>query len=106
MSTDGFHLEGFFRALQADVVSLIGFLFFILLAYIIVRVAIVQGDVEFQRVVNWGAGILVLLVLLIFGSSAANYAASNRIPRNDVDGSGVYDQMNSHLATPNPSSGR
>ena len=108
MSTHGFYWEGFLRALQGDFTGMVLTLIIVTLVYFLVR-GVLRGALGgLER--RWGSGVFGRLfgiaVALIIGGfilHAALVASVNRIPRSDVSGSGVYQQMDSHLSQPDHS---
>jgi len=98
-----FAWEGFFRALQGDLLSFAGFLIFVFVAFLTVRWAIRRGESgnglnasQAQAARRWAGRLATALVLISVVAAiwrAAMFASINDIPRADVDRSGVYEQM-------------
>ena len=86
--------EGFARSLQGDLMAAGGFLVIIGILYLFLS-RLAQND-EVKKQFMMGVAALVLLVLAAVMWRAVSMGAVNRMPRQDVDKSGVYDQMNSH----------
>lgn len=80
--------EGFIRSLQAEITTAIICLVFIGIAY-----AVLKRVTDDENFVKLGAKILVAIVLFFFLGGALVKGATNRTPRQDVDKSGVYEQM-------------
>lgn len=105
-STNGFFWEGFFRALQGDITGLVLSLIFLVAILLVARAAIrrLDGRPDLRRSAllwtNRAAAALVMVCVGGFVLHAALVASANRIPRSDVDKSGVYKQMDSHLSAP------
>lgn len=107
MSVNGFHWEGFLRAMQGEIMALVGFIIFLLfigwiVAWLTKRAVEERKSTseEMQEILKWRGKIIKLLIiisLLIFGWQAVTFIAANRIPRADVDKSSVYDQMDSNI---------
>lgn len=99
-------LGGFLQGLQAQTMGLIATIILILVArWVILSFvsktqsvggASAEDTGPVRSFVNWGAGIVLVLTLVGFGWSAANYA-TNVIPHTDLDKSGVYQDMNSNI---------
>ena len=99
-------MEGFLRSLSADIFGAATFVVVVGIAYFVLTYTIRR------RGGKDGAGTLrvlriaVVAILLLTGVTllgrAASVAFANRIPRNDVDKSPVYEQMKSHGQDQNP----
>jgi hypothetical protein len=105
-STHGFYWAGFLRTLQGDVtgmaVSLIVLIAVLLGARAFVRQRSGGPDSRQAALARTNRSVAVLALLFVGGFvlHAALMTSSNRIPRSDVNKSGVYDQMDSHLTNP------
>lgn len=107
MTTSGFHWEGLLRALQGDIMALIGFIVILLVVGWIVGQMVKQSagagkemDDDAKNVLKWRKKIIICLILLasfLFAWRAVTFISANRIPRADVDKSSVYDQMNLNI---------
>lgn len=86
--------EGFLRSLQGDLMVAIGALVLIGILYLLL-LRFAPAD-RARNGIHRGAALLVLFVLVVVAWRAFSVGAANRTPRQDVDKSGVYDQMNSH----------
>ena len=89
---------GLLRSVQAEIVGLAGALLAILVVWLVVRSAIGRGaaGVARTRVRRWadrGASLLALIVVGGMLWHVITVAAVNRLPRQDVDGSPVYERM-------------
>ena len=103
-TVQGFAWEGFSRSLQGDLTSFVGFIIFVLVALLVVRWStnrmqgvggISEVDARMLRsVAGTVAKGLVLVAIVFVGWRAVSVASINRMPRADVDRSGVYEQMN------------
>lgn len=112
MTEQGFQLEGFLRSLQPQLGGFFLFLFSTLIVYLIVylilraffiRSLISRSDQQNAvRVLNWGVGIIIAILLISTAVTTISRMGANRLPRNDVDKSGVYEQMESHRNSQNP----
>lgn len=108
MSTHGFYWVGFLRALQGDFTALVLTLIVATLLFFLARGVLRGAFAGLER--RWGSGIFgrlfaIALALIVAGFllHAVLVASANRIPRSDVDSSGVYQQMDSHLSQPDHS---
>jgi hypothetical protein len=91
---------GLFRSLQAEITGMIGALLFILVIWLVIRSAIGRGaaGVARTRLRGWadrGASLLALMAVGGMLWHVITVAAVNRLPRQDVDGSPVYERMDS-----------
>ena len=105
----GFEWEGFARSLQTNITTIV---ILAIIAYIAYRIAIwfinetynaEATAEELQRVLSLAKKTLFGAYALLaagFVMNAVLVAATNRIPRSDVDKSGVYQQIDSHLSAP------
>jgi hypothetical protein len=93
---------GFLRSLQGDIMAILASFVVLLCVYAViaalVKRSVAESDVvgvirNARRVI----GLIAALILLGFVSRAAEMAATNRMPREDADKSGVYDQMDDNL---------
>ena len=89
---------GLVRSLQAEIMGLASALLLILVIWLVVRSAIGRGAVGVARtrLRGWadrGASLLVLIVVGGMLWHVITVAAVNRLPRQDVDGSPVYERM-------------
>jgi cell division protein FtsX len=105
-TTQGFAWEGFFRALQGDIMSLVGGLLFVLAAWLMVRWLIGKArrddlDTAHGRLPLTTANRVALIVAAVivggFVWRAISVTSVNRMPRADLDKSGVYQQMDSNI---------
>ncbi len=105
--TTGFAAEGLLRQLMPSAMSAIGAIVIIIVAVWVIRsftnrVQVTEGASieDFKGSMgwlNWGSKILILLILVGFVWNALSVTAINRMPRSDLDGSAVYDQMNNNI---------
>lgn len=100
MSVEGFHWEGFFRAIQGDLWGSASVIVFMVFAYVVIRFLVNKTDLfgnrEKASVRKWSTvGLLVIIgiVLVSLFWRIASVASVNRVPRSDADKSGVYQQM-------------
>jgi hypothetical protein len=89
---------GLFRSLQAEIMGVAGALVAILVVWLVVRAIIGRGAAggTQTRVRRWADRGASLLALVIVGGMlwhVMTVAAVNRLPRQDVDGSPVYERM-------------
>jgi hypothetical protein len=89
---------GLFRSLQAEIIGLAGALLAVLVVWLVVRAMIGRGaaGVARMRVRAWAGRGASLLALAIVGGMlwhVVTVATANRLPRQDVDGSPVYERM-------------
>jgi hypothetical protein len=94
----GVNWIGLVRSLQAEIMGVIGALLLILVVWLVVRSAIGRGaaGVARTRLRGWadrGASLLALIVVGGLLWHVITMAAVNRLPRQDVDGSPVYERM-------------
>ena len=108
MSTHGFYWVGFMRSLQGDFTSMALAIIGFTIVFFIARAVMKDAFAGFQQ--RWGRQILgrifgavIILIIGGFVLRAALVASYNRIPRSDVNASGVYQQMDSHLSNPDHS---
>jgi hypothetical protein len=98
------HIEGFFRSLQGTFLAALIAIVVILIASWTVQKAFVEGNDEsslndhagFQKTLKFWTRRALLAVIILFVVHALVVGFTNRMPRNDMDRSGVYEQMNSH----------
>jgi uncharacterized membrane protein YjgN (DUF898 family) len=91
---------GLLRSVQAEITGLVGALLAILVIWLVVRSVIGRGaaGVARTRLWGWADRVASLLALVIVGGMlwhVITVAAVNRLPRQDVDGSPVYERMDS-----------
>jgi energy-converting hydrogenase Eha subunit B len=89
---------GLLRSLQAEIVGVAGALVAILVVWLVVRAIIGRGaaGVTQTRLRTWADRGASLLALVIVGGMlwhVMTVTAVNRLPRQDVDGSPVYERM-------------
>ena len=89
---------GLLRSLQAEIMGSVGALLLILVIWLVVRSAIGRGaaGVARTRVRRWadrGASLLALIAVGGMLWHVVTVATANRLPRQDVDGSPVYERM-------------
>jgi hypothetical protein len=89
---------GLLRSLQAEIMGVAGALVAILIVWLVVRAIIGRGaaGVTQTRLRAWTDRCASLLVLVIVGGMLWHViaiATANRLPRQDVDGSPVYERM-------------
>jgi hypothetical protein len=89
---------GLLRSVQAEIMGLVGALLAILVVWLVVRSAIGRGaaGVAQTRPRGWADRSASLLALAIVGGMlwhVVTVATANRLPRQDVDGSPVYERM-------------
>ena len=89
---------GLLRSLQAEIMGVAGALVAILVVWVVVRAIIGRGGagVTQTRLRTWADRGASLLTLVIVGGMlwhVMTVAAVNRLPRQDVDGSPVYERM-------------
>jgi hypothetical protein len=94
----GVNLIGLLRSLQAEIMGLAGALLVILVVWLVVRSIIGRGaaGVTKTRLRAWadrGASVLALVIVGGMLWHVMTVAAVNRLPRQDVDGSPVYERM-------------
>jgi hypothetical protein len=94
----GVNWIGLLRSLQAEIIGLVGALLLILVAWLVVRSIIGRGvaGVAQTRLRAWADRGASLLALVIVGGvlwHVITVATVNRLPRQDVDGSPVYERM-------------
>jgi hypothetical protein len=94
----GVNWIGLLRSLQAEVIGSIGALLLILVIWLVVRSVIGRGSagVAQARLRVWtdrGASLLALVFVGGMLWHVMTVAAANRLPRQDVDGSPVYERM-------------
>lgn len=105
-------MENMIRALQPDLMGyssalLFALLFFVIMGYFAQNAKKVDADENdvamLSGVRRYGTIIIVVLTLLFAAYRVAVYSSVNRVPRNDADGSAVYDRMERNA---NPSHSR
>jgi len=89
---------GLLRSLQAEIMGLVGALLLILVTWLVVRSIIGRGvaGVAQTRLRAWADRGASLPALVIVGGMlwhVITVATVNRLPRQDVDGSPVYERM-------------
>ena len=89
---------GLLRSLEAEIMGMVGALLLILAVLLVVRAIIGRGvaGVAQTRLRAWADRVASLLALVIVGGMLWHVimvAAVNRLPRQDVDGSPVYERM-------------
>ena len=89
---------GLVRSLQAEIMGLVGALLLILVIWLVLRSVIGRGaaGVAQMRLRAWadrGASLLALVVVAGMLWHVVTVATANRLPRQDVDGSPVYERM-------------
>jgi hypothetical protein len=89
---------GLLRSIQAEIMGLVGALLAILVIWLVVRSVIGRGaaGVARRRLWGWADRGASLLALVIVGGMlwhVITVATANRLPRQDVDGSPVYERM-------------
>ena len=89
---------GLLRSLQAEIVGLVGALLVVLVIWLVVRSIIGRGvaSVAQMRLRAWtdrGASMLALAIAGGLLWHVITVATANRLPRQDVDGSPVYERM-------------
>ena len=97
----GLNLVGFFRSMQGEYSGVSIALVVILVLFVIAHLFL-NSDEDCERdgtrrMVNWIAIIAVVLTVGGFFMTATLSFTANRLPRQDVDRSEVFKQMNSHL---------
>ena len=90
---------GLVRSLQTEIMGAVGALALILVFWLVIRSIMGRGAtaVARTRLRACAAGAASLLALVIVGGMLWHVimvAAANRLPRQDVDGSPVYERMN------------
>jgi hypothetical protein len=94
----GVNWIGLLRSLQAEIMGLVGALLLILVIWLVVRSIVGRGvaGVAQTRLRAWADRVASLLALVIVGGMlwhVITVATVNRLPRQDVDGSPVYERM-------------
>ena len=89
---------GLVRSLQAEIIGVTGALLLILVVWLAVRAIIGRSasGIARTRLRTWADGGASLLALVIVGGMlwhVITVAAVNRLPRQDVDKSSVYERM-------------
>ena len=89
---------GLVRSLQAEIMGLVGALLLILVIWLVVRSIVGRGaaGVARARLRAWtdrGASLLALVIVGGMLWHVITVATANRLPRQDVDGSPVYERM-------------
>lgn len=105
--TTDFAVEGILRQLQPSIMALLGTLFFIAVLVWLVRRSLAKAQAEggstveeaasVRRNTNWVAWTGVILIVIGFVWNALGIVVANRIPRADLDGTAVYDQMQKNI---------
>jgi hypothetical protein len=91
---------GLLRSLQAEITGSVGALLLILVIWLVVRSAFGRGAAGGARTrlrgwVDRGASVLALIVIGGMLWHVVTAATANRLSRQDVDGSPVYERMDS-----------
>ena len=91
---------GLLRSLQAEIMELVGGLLVVLVVWLIVRSIIGRSVVgvaqlRFRAWADRGASVLALVIVGGMVWHVLTVATANRLPRQDVDGSPVYERMDS-----------
>ena len=91
---------GLVRSLQAEIIGLVGALLLILVIWLVVRAIIGLGAAGVARTrlrawVDRGASLLALVIVGGMLWHVVTVATANRLPRQDVEGSPVYERMDS-----------
>jgi heme A synthase len=100
-STDA-SFGGFLQGMQANMMSIVGTIIFILMVWLLARFIISKmtdnedDATSAKRFINWSAAIVVLLSFVGFSMNAMTFA-TNQIPHSDLDKSPVYNEMNSNI---------
>jgi uncharacterized membrane protein YjgN (DUF898 family) len=94
----GVNWIGLLRSLQTEIVGLVGALLLVLAIWLVARsiIALSVASVAQMRLRAWadrGASLLALIVVGGMLWHVITVAAVNRLPRQDVDGSPVYERM-------------
>ena len=89
---------GLARSLQGEIIGVIGALLLILVVWLAARVIIGRGASGIARArlrvwANGGASLLALVVVVGMLWHVLTVASVNRLPRQDVDRSPVYERM-------------
>jgi len=94
---------GFFRTMQPEIITLVVVIALIFIAALFMNALFDSQkncgeDVETPRIFfNVFMSIIAIFVLVCFGLSAFSSFSKNRMPRQDVDRTGIYQQMDSNL---------
>ena len=102
MSENGLNLVGLLRSLQAEASGVIGLALVLLIIYLIVRWACNNRNIEPDdrtTILRTARRILIAILVIgivIFVFIGLGRIEANRMPRSDVDKTGVYQQMDSH----------
>jgi len=86
---------GLLRSLQAEIMELVGALLAILVIWLIVRGVVGVAQTRFRAWADRGASLLALVIVGGMLWHVITVATVNRMPRQDVDGSAVYERMDS-----------
>jgi hypothetical protein len=86
---------GLARSLQAEIVESVGALLLILVIWLVIRSVIGRGAARarLRAWTNRGASLLALVIVGGMLWHGITVATVNRLPRQDVDGSPVYERM-------------
>jgi hypothetical protein len=89
---------GLARSLQAEIIGTVGALLIILVIWLIVRVIIGRSttgaaQARFRSWTDRGASLIALVIIGGMLWHVFTVAAVNRLPRQDVDRSSVYERM-------------
>jgi hypothetical protein len=86
---------GLARSLQAEIVGSVGALLLILVIWLVIRSVIGRGAARAQlrACANRGASLLALVIVGGMLWHVITVATVDRLPRQDVDGSPVYERM-------------
>ena len=89
---------GLVRSLQAEIVGSVGALLLILVIWLVVRLVIGRSatgaaQARLRAWTNRGTSVLALLIVGGMLWHVITVATVNRLPRQDVDGSPIYERM-------------
>jgi hypothetical protein len=92
------NLIGLARSLQAEIIGTAGALLLILVIWLVVRVMIGRSttgaaQARFRGWTDRGASLIALVIIGGMLWHVFTVAAANRLPRQDVDRSAVYERM-------------
>lgn len=93
MSSNSFNLLGLLRSDQVYLEALIGFLALILVSYFIItkHSKLAPEDMHFTRRI---ARLVALVGIIVYLWHFIGILFSNRVPREDIDRTTIYQQMN------------
>lgn len=106
MSEYDFRWVDFIRVLQVHITTVVLLFVLIAIVYVLLMLIVKRSDLPSnrRRTIKTGVrrvvGVLSLLITIGFVVNAAVVASVNRVPRSDIDKSGVYQQIDSHLTNP------